>query len=193
LNSVKPNSRIDVRDRVFAKVRPLLEWLSRIHAPAELGLGSVLLDVAHFYDWPDVCRRVAEEGWPSDWQYEIASEEFHRISEVVILCKYCHALFDEMLIPKEIVQAAREQMWTMPVTKPGLRRFIDNSLSHHSTHRPLPFNVSQAALWLYELHGVHEPFIVQVEPRRRGMSYIVDPKTGRVASRFAGDKPKGRP
>jgi hypothetical protein len=111
----------------------------------------------------------------------------------VILCKYCHTLFDAKLIPKEIIQAAQQQMWAMPATKDALVRFITTSLSHYSGHQPDEANVGLAAVLLKEHHHVRKSFVVNVRPRSRGMSYIVDPNTGKVAFRSAGDKSKGRP
>jgi len=189
LNRGKRDSRVNLRDPAYAKIEPLLGWISLMHASTDLGLGSVLLDVAHFYDWPRVRRRVAEDGWPVAWQSELAPEEFHGIADLVILCKYCHTLFDMKLLPEGIVQAAREQMWAMPSAKPALIHFIKTSLSNHR-HQPVPFNVSQAALWLNEHHGICEPFVVYAQPRKRRMSYIVYPETGMVTTRFGGDAPR---
>jgi hypothetical protein len=192
LNRLKPNSRIDLRDPAFAKVEQLVRWISRMHAPADLGLESVLLDVAHFHDWPDVRKRISDDGWPVDWQYDVATEEFHRITDLVILCKYCHTLFDAKLIPKQIVHAAQLQMWAMPAAKPALMHFITTSLSHHSGHKPVPADVGLAVILLKEHHDVREQFVVNVRPQNLGMSYIVYPATGIVASRFTGDKPEAK-
>ena len=110
LDAVEPGTLLHRSDPEFADVEPRLRWISTKYPPAELNLDSVLLDVAHFQDWPEVRRRVADEGWPIDMQYEMAAEEFHRITDLVILCKSCHTLFDAKLIPKSIVQAAQRHM-----------------------------------------------------------------------------------
>lgn len=191
LNTVEPDARMALHDPGFANAEQLLRWLSRIHAPASLGLGSVLLDVAHFQDWPGVRKRVADEGWPISMQYDMATEDFHRITDLVILCKYCHTLFDEKLISKYIVQAAQRHMWAMPAAEPALRKFIATSLSHHSGHQPDSTNVVLAVSLLYEHHGVREPFVVSARPRSRGMNYIVFPEHQRIACRFTGDDTEG--
>jgi hypothetical protein len=178
-------------DNLLAEDDPafgLMTWVWQMHAPAQLGLGSMLLRGAHLQNRRQVRARVVDEGWPIPWRPDQAAEEFHRITEWVILCEPCHTLFDGKRIPERIVHAAQRQMWATPIAGDALRSFINTSLSLHSGHKMDPKNVLLALDLLHRYHDAREPFVVNPRPRKlRGMSFVVDPAHRSIHCRFGND------
>jgi hypothetical protein len=149
---------------------------------------SELLDRAHIEDWRQVRRRIFDvEQWPRTMRRDQAREEFHRITNLIVLCVVCHRLFDRKLIPVHIVHAAQQQMWAMPMAEDALRRFIETSLSFYGGHQMESTNVALAVDLLHQYHDARQPFRVNPWPvKLRGTSFVVDPQHRKIGWRAAG-------
>jgi len=128
---------------------------------------KLLLEIAHIRNWTDAKKDTAEEGWPKSMnRLDVATQRFHSLPNVTLLCPDSHKLYDGAHNPFEArtIEVATGLMWRRPGADRPLRKFI-NSLEFRSGHQPDLVNVGLAAELLQQHRGRRD--LITVAPREK--------------------------
>ncbi|MGV9271646.1 HNH endonuclease [Kitasatospora sp. NPDC003701] len=146
-----------------------------------------LLEQAHISPWPAKRNGQATEAE--------ARRAFHHWMNLVLLCRFCHVLFDKpLLIPRVLVERARIEVLRTRTGHDALRLFIARSLAYRGNQpdAAMPFHtdVEHAHFELATLHGHGDP--ITVAPFRkadRTFQSTADPVSGLIRQGDYGGNP----
>ncbi|WP_457029297.1 HNH endonuclease [Kitasatospora sp. P5_F3] len=128
-------------------LRGLHAWHSILSQFPE-AVRRTLLDHAHIAPWPERRRGRSTK--------EEAKREFHRWTNLVVLCNSCHKIFDGKVgpIPRSLVVKARTTVLGTPTGKAALEMYLARFLAYRGG-RPADFPMGDEAFAMFELNKLH--------------------------------------
>ncbi|MFJ8248701.1 HNH endonuclease [Streptomyces sp. NPDC094466] len=173
--------KAELGDLANPEVVETLAYLHELHqalARAPKAAAPWLLEQAHISPWPAKRSGQATEAE--------AVRAFHHWTNLVLLCRFCHVLFDKpLLIPRVLVERARTEVLRTRTGHDALRLFIARSLAYrgNQSDAAVPFrtDVEHAHFELATLHGHGD--LIMVAPFRkadRKFQSTADPVSGLI-------------
>jgi hypothetical protein len=155
----RPHTPGPLRRLVFREADHRCAWCGATHD----------LTVSHVESWPDVVKRLEEEGWPTDWE-SVYKTEFHQPANVIAQCRPCHSDYEAGRISRHALQQRRCQLAFAAARRGIYQDYLWSELAQRGKGRSNLDALAKVVLWAslsYADGALAEPHRFIIAPDHR--------------------------